>query len=100
MLGLFGRKKPLTHFEELSLETTLSGFKQIYYILELEGSICSLDPEFSNNGLLRKSVNRMKKDYNSVIYTEECSCNFKQRAKLNMDGTPRKHTKYVKDWAR
>ena len=97
MLGLFARNNH-SFTEILFLEKDISEFKKIRYILEVEGKICSLDPEFSTSGNLRKAVHRLNRDYNSVIYTEECSCNFKQRAKLNMDGKPRKHIKYVKEW--
>ena len=42
MLGIFGRNKPLSTVEILSLEKNISEAK-IRYILELEGKICSLD---------------------------------------------------------
>jgi hypothetical protein len=71
----------------------------ILKFLEVEGKICSLDPEFSTSGNLRKAVHRLNRDYNSKIYKEECSCDFKAKGKLNMDGTPRKHYAYIKDWA-
>ena len=64
MLGLFGRNKQLTTMETLQLEKDLSLAKQIHYILELEGKICSLDPEFNKNGNLRKVVHRLKTDHN------------------------------------
>ena len=100
MLGIFGRSKPLTEFETLSLERkTLSQFKQIHYIMELEGKICSLDPQYSNNGNLRKAVARLNDEYNAGIYQEVCNCANKQRAKLNKNGTPRVHKAYIRDWA-
>ena len=99
MLGLFGRNKPLSTVEILSLEKDISEARKIRYILEVEGMICTLDPEFSASGNLRKIVHRLNKYYNSGIYKEECHCNFKQKAKLNLDGTPRKHFAYKKDWA-
>ncbi len=99
MLGLFGRNKPLSNVEILSLEKNISESKKIRYILEVEGSICSLDPEFSASGNLRKVVHRLNNVYNSAIYKEECHCDYKQKAKLNLDGTPRKHIAYKKDWA-
>jgi hypothetical protein len=99
MLGLFGRNKPLSTVEILSLEKNISEARKIRYILEVEGKICSLDPEFSASGNLRKAVHRLNRDYNSKIYKEECSCDFKAKGKLNMDGTPRKHYAYLKDWA-
>jgi len=99
MLGLFARSKPLSTVEILYLEKDISEFRKIRYILEVEGKICSLDPEFSASGNLRKAVHRLNRDYNSKIYKEECSCDFKAKGKLNMDGTPRKHYAYLKDWA-
>ena len=99
MLGLFARSKPLSTVEILYFEKDISEFRKIRYILEVEGKICSLDPEFSTSGNLRKAVHRLKRDYNSKIYKEECSCDFKAKGKLNMDGTPRKHYAYLKDWA-
>jgi len=99
MLGLFGRSKPLSTVEVLSLEKDISEARKIRYILEVEGSICSLDPEFSASGNLRKVVHRLKTEHNAVIYKEECNCELKQKAKLNQDGTPRKHIAYKKDWA-
>jgi len=103
MLGLFGRNKPLSNIESLYLEKDVSLAKQIEYILELEGSICSLDPNLNKNGNLRKVVHRLKKEKNAVIYQEECSCDFtcefREKGKLNKDGTPRKHKSYKKDWA-
>ena len=68
MLGLFGRKKPLSNIESLQLEKNLSLAKQIEYILELEGSICTLDPNLNKNGNLRKVVHRLRKERNAVIY--------------------------------
>ena len=99
MLGIFGRNKPLSTVEVLSLEKDISEARKIRYILEVEGKICSLDPEFSASGNLRKVVHRLNKDYNSKIYKMDCDCDFKQKAKLNLDGTPRKHSVYLKDWA-
>ena len=99
MLGIFGRSKPLSTVEVLYLEKDISEARKIRYILEVEGKICSLDPEFSASGNLRKAVHRLNRDYNSKIYKEECSCDFKAKGKLNMDGTPRKHYAYLKDWA-
>jgi len=55
MLGIFGRNKPLSTFEIISLEKNISEAKKIRYILEVEGFICSLDPEFSASGKLKKS---------------------------------------------
>ena len=56
MFGLFARNKPSFHTVEiLSLEKDISESKKIRYILEVEGSICSLDPEFSASGNLRKA---------------------------------------------
>jgi len=37
-----------------------------------------------------------KRDYN---FKMDCNCDYKQKAKLNLDGTPRKHSVYLKDWA-
>ena len=99
MSWLFGRNKPLSTVEILSLEKNISEARKIRYILEVEGSICSLDPEFSASGNLRKVVHRLNNVYNSAIYKEECNCDNKQKANLNLDGTPRKHYAYKKDWA-
>ena len=99
MLGLFGRSKPLSTVEVLSLEKDISEARKIRYILEVEGKICSLNPEFSASGNLRKVVYRLNNVYNSGIYKEECHCDYKAKGKLNMDGTPRKHYAYLKDWA-
>ena len=99
MLGLFGRSKPLSTVEVLSLEKDISEARKIRYILEVENFICSLDPEFSASGNLRKAVYRLNNVYNSGIYKEECHCDFKQKAKLNLDGKPRRHYAYKKDWA-
>ena len=98
MLGLFARNRH-SHTEILFIEKDISEFKKIRYILEVEGRICSLDPEFSTSGNLRKAVHRLNRAYNSKIYKEECNCDFKSKGKLNMDGTPRKHYAYLKDWA-
>jgi len=67
--------------------------------LELEGFICSLDPEFNKNGNLRKAVNRLRTQYNALIYTEVCNCDNKQYAKLKKNGSPFMHNAYIKDWA-
>ena len=91
--------KPMSYFEIVSDEKNISEFKKIRYILEVEGKICSLDPEFSTSGNLRKAVHRLNRDYNSGIYKEECNCDYKAKGKLNNDGTPRKHYSYKKDWA-
>lgn len=98
MLGLFARNKH-SNMEILFLEKDISEFRKIRYILEVEGRICSLDPEFSTSGNLRKAVHRLNRDYNSKIYKEECNCNFKSKAKLTNSGRPRKHYAYIKDWA-
>lgn len=98
MLGIFAKNKPLSRLQTLELEKDISLAKKIHYILELEGKICSLDPEFNKNGNLRKVVHRLKTENNAIIYKEECNCDFKQKAKLNQDGTPRKHFSYQKDW--
>lgn len=99
MLGLFARSKPLSTIEILSFEKDISEFRKIRYILEVEGKICSLDPEFSASGNLRKAVYRLNNVYNSGIYKEECACDYKAKGKINKDGTPRKHYAYIKDWA-
>ena len=54
MLGLFARNKH-SHTEILFIEKDISEFRKIRYILEVEGKICSLDPEFSTSGNLRKA---------------------------------------------
>ena len=91
--------KPLSYFEIVSEEKNISEFKKIRYILEVEGKICTLNPEFSTSGNLRKAVHRLNRDYNCKIYKEVCNCDFKSKGKLNLDGTPRKHYAYIKDWA-
>ena len=98
MFGILGRNSH-SHTEILFIEKDVSEAKKIRYILEVEGKICSLDPEFSSSGNLRKAVHRLNRDYNSEIYKEECNCDFKSKGKLNMNGTPRKHYAYIKDWA-
>ena len=75
MLGLFARNRH-SHTEILFIEKDISEFKKIRYILEVEGRICSLDPEFSTSGNLRKAVHRLNRDYNSKIYKEECRLDF------------------------
>ena len=99
MLGLFARSKPLSTVEILYFEKDISEFRKIRYILELENKICTLNPEFSASGNLRKAVHRLNRDYNSKIYKEECSCDFKAKGKLTKSGRPRKHYAYLKDWA-
>jgi hypothetical protein len=99
MLGIFGRIKPLSVLEDIQQEYKPSEFRKIQYILELEGFICSLDPEFNKNGILRKAVNRLRTQYNALIYTEICNCANKQYAKLKKDGSPFMHKAYIKDWA-
>ena len=76
-----------------------SEFRKVQYVLELEGFICSLDPEFNKNGNLRKAVNRLRTQYNALIYTEICNCAHKQYAKLKKNGSPYMHKAYIKDWA-
>ena len=99
MLGLFGRNKPLSVLEDIQLQKEPSEFRKIQYILELEGFICSLDQEFNKNGNLRKAVNRLRTQYNALIYTEDCNCDNKQYAKLKKSGNPYMHKSYIKDWA-
>ena len=99
MLGLFGRNKPLSVVEDIQLEKEPSEFRKVQYVLELEGFICSLDPEFNKNGNLRKAVNRLRTQYNALIYTEVCNCDNKQYAKLKKNGSPFMHKAYIKDWA-
>jgi hypothetical protein len=100
MLKMFGRSKPLPNIQIIAQEKNLSEFRKIRYILELEGFICTLDSEFAKSGNLRKAINRLKADYNSTIYLMDCDCNNKQKAKLNANGTPRKHKAYILEWAR
>jgi len=97
-MGLFGRMKPVSEVELAYLEKDLSSFKKLFYIINLEGEICSLNPEFNKNGNLRKNIARMKKIYNSDIFMETCNCDFKQKAPLTKSGVPRVHKKYVMDW--
>ena len=98
MFGILARNSH-SHTEILFIEKDISEAKKIRYILEVEGRICTLDPEFSASGNLRKVIHRLNRDYNSQIYKEKCNCDFKAKGKLNMDGTPRKHYAYSKDWA-
>jgi hypothetical protein len=96
LLHIWGRNKPISEavaFKDVSLK------KNVRYILELEGEICSLDNKYPN-GILRRYVSEFNKNLDLGIYSEDCDCNNKVTAKLNMDGTPRKHKKYVKDWAK
>lgn len=99
MLGIFARNKPMPNIQILAQEKNISEFRKIRYILELEGFICTLDPEFAKSGNLRKAINRLRADYNCTIYLMDCDCNNKQKAKLNANGTPRKHKAYLLDWA-
>ena len=78
--------------------TKLSDFKKIRYILEMEGELCSIDPEFDND-TIRKAVNRLNKHFDAKIWREACNCINAAKQPLNKDGTPRKHSKYFKDWA-
>ena len=98
MFGILGRNSH-SHTEILFIEKDVSEAKKIRYILEVEGRICSLDPEFSASGNLRKVIHRLDREYKSGIYKMDCNCDYKQKAKLNLDGTPRKHSVYLKDWA-
>ena len=98
MFGILGRNSH-SHIEILFIEKDISEAKKIRYILEVEGRICSLDPEFSASGNLRKVVHRLNREYKSGIYKMNCNFDYKQKAKLNLDGTPRKHSVYLKDWA-
>jgi len=98
-MKFFGRVKPVSEVELAYLEKDLSSFKKLFYVMELEGEICSLNPEFNTNGNLRKNIARMKKIYNSDIYMENCNCDLKQKAPLTKSGVPRVHKKYVKEWA-
>ena len=98
MFGILGRNSH-SHIEILFIEKDLSEAKKIRYILEVEGRICSLDPDFSTTGNLRKVIHRLNRDYNSKIYKELCNCDYKAKGRLNLDGTPRKHYAYLKDWA-
>ena len=98
MFGILGRNSH-SHTEILFIEKDVSEAKKIRYILEVEGRICSLDPEFSASGNLRKVIHRLNREYKSGIYKMDCNCDYQQKAKLNLDGTPRKHSVYLKDWA-
>jgi hypothetical protein len=81
----------------LSKRIILSDRQKVRIILEMDEEICSIDPEFKK-GIIRKYVHQFKNELNWIIYNEECNCDNKAKGTLNMDGTPRKHKKYVKDW--
>ena len=76
----------------------LSDRRKIRILLEMDQEICSLDPEFKS-GNLRRYVHQFTKEFGWVIYRENCNCDNKAKGTLNKDGTPRKHNKYIKDWA-
>tara|TARA_R100000329_G_scaffold49431_1_gene45487 strand:+ start:919 stop:1176 length:258 start_codon:yes stop_codon:yes gene_type:complete len=76
----------------------MSDRQKIRILFEMDQEICSLDPEF-NKGSVRKYAHQFSKLYGWIIYRENCNCDNKAKGTLNMDGTPRKHNKYIKDWA-
>jgi len=96
LLHMWGRNKPIS---ETVIYKNVSLKKNIRYVLELEGEICSLNLQYPN-GILRRYVSEFNKTLNLDIYSENCDCINKQTANLNADGTPRKHKKYIKDWAK
>jgi hypothetical protein len=88
---IFGTRTPVSPIKDISV------FRKIRYILELEGELCGIDPQFEND-TLRKAVARLNKEFGSKIWREPCNCINAVNQPLNKDGTPRKHSKYMKDW--
>lgn len=95
---IFGRLKPINEIDLLKKEINLTEKMKMRIVFELGGSICNLTDEFDTTNL-RKYVYDFNKKYDLRIYSETCNCDNKVRAKLNKDGTPRKHKIYIKDWA-
>ena len=74
----------------------ISDLQKVRATLELEGEICSLDPEIKR---VRQQVYLLQKNEYMDIWKEDCDCSEgKQRATLNKSGIPRVHKKYIKDW--
>ncbi len=81
----------------LVLYKQFTNLQKVRAVLEMEGEICSLDPSVSR---VRQQVYLLQKEENFVIYKENCNCvEGMMKATLNNDGTPRKHQKYVHEWA-
>ena len=81
----------------LILYKEVTDLQKVRSLLEIEGEICSLDPSVSR---VRQQIYILQKDFFLDIWKEDCDCREGMiRAKLNLDGTPRKHKKYVLDWA-
>ena len=75
----------------------LTDLQKVRSVLELEGEICSLDPNIKR---VRQQIYVLCKDEHFDVWKEDCSCKEgKMRATLNRDGTPRKHKKYFLEWA-
>lgn len=75
----------------------LTDLQKVRSVLELEGEICSLD---RNVKRVRQQVYVLQKKEFMDIWMEDCNCkDGKMVAKLNLDGTPRKHKKYLLEWA-
>ena len=89
---IFGTTTPIKPLKNLS------EIKKIRYILELGGELCGIDPQFTND-TIRKAVAKLNKDFDLKIWREPCNCINAVNQPLNMDGTPRQHSKYMKDWA-
>jgi predicted nucleic acid-binding Zn finger protein len=81
----------------LVLYKDLTNLQKVRAILEMEGEICSLDPSVTR---VRQQVYLLQKEENFVIYKENCNCvEGMMKVRLNLDGTPRKHQKYIHEWA-
>jgi hypothetical protein len=75
----------------------LTNLQKVRAVLEMEGEICALDPSVTR---VRQQVYLLQKEEGMKIYTEDCNCvEGMMKARLNLDGTPRKHKKYVYEWA-
>tara|TARA_R100000742_G_C4171468_1_gene9594 strand:+ start:205 stop:447 length:243 start_codon:yes stop_codon:yes gene_type:complete len=75
----------------------ISEIKKVRAVLELEGEICSKDGSINR---VREQIYRLQKHDYMDIWKEDCNCvEGMMRSKLNKSGIPRKHKKYVLDWA-
>lgn len=79
------------------INNKITNLQKVRAVLELEGEICSLDRSVTR---VRQQVYLLQKEEGMTIYTEDCHCvEGMMKARLNLDGTPRKHKKYVNEWA-
>ena len=75
----------------------LTDLQKVRSVLELEGEICALDPCVKR---VRQQIYMLCKYEHLDVWKEDCDCKEgKMRAKLNLDGTPRKHKRYFLEWA-